>query len=304
MSEYIDSPCASAMHRLKRKTPYGWDLNIYKGCAHGCAYCYALYSHPDLLANGVSAARDTDAAVFSGRIHVKTNIVERLERELSAPCWKREVVNIGGVTDSYQAAEAHYRFMPEILALLVKYRTPAIISTKSTLMLRDIDLIDRLSRVASVNIASTITTMDESVRAIIEPGASPSLSRFRMLREFRKTGATVGLHIMPVIPFLTDSRENLEALYALAHEADVHYVLPGSLYLRGKTKPAFLAAMQKNYPDAYVRLRVMYRAGRADDAWKSGLYATIRDLHAKYVLATWSPPKEPPPETPVQGELF
>lgn len=304
MTEYIEAPCASALHRLKRKTPYGWDLNAFKGCVHGCAYCYALYSHPDLLANGISSARDTDAAVFSGRIHVKTNIVERLERDLSAPGWKREPVNIGGVTDSYQAAEAHYRFMPEILSLLVKYRTPAIISTKSTLMLRDIDLIDRLSRVASVNIASTITTMDESVRAVIEPGAAPSRARFAMLREFRKTGATVGLHIMPVIPYLTDSRENLEALYANARESDVHYVLPGSLYLRGKTKPAFLAAMQKNFPDACVLLRTMYRAGRADDGWKDGLYATIRDLHAKYSLAGWTPPKEPPPKAPVQGELF
>lgn len=302
---YVDTEAASALNKLKRKVPFGWDLNVYKGCAHACAYCYALYSHPNLIGTKPSA---DDAATFSHTIHVKTNIVERLARELAASSWKREVVNIGGVTDTYQPCEASYRIMPDILRLLIKYKTPAIISTKSILVLRDYDLIDELSRITYVNVAATVTTMDESVRAIIEPGAAPSRARIEMLREFRKTNASVGLHDMPIIPYLTDSRENLDALYAAAHDAGVHYVLPGALYLRGRTKPAFLSAMDAAYPEVGSHLRELYRAGSAGEDYKNGLYKIVNALRSKYGLSSsWSAPmkeKLPPPERPLQQELF
>lgn len=87
-----------------------------------------------------------------------------MEREPSSPTWKREVINIGGVTDSYQKAKETYQFMPQILKLLIKYKTPAIISTQSTLALRDYDLIDELSQITHIYIAATITTMDETLR--------------------------------------------------------------------------------------------------------------------------------------------
>ena len=128
--------CNSALTELKRKVPYGWDLNIYRGCQHGCKYCYAMYSHKYL-----------NSEEFFTDIHVKTNIVDELEKELKRNSWKRDVINIGGVTDSYQPAEAKYLLMPEILKLLIKDKTPAIISTKSKLILRDYDLIDKLSRI-------------------------------------------------------------------------------------------------------------------------------------------------------------
>lgn len=302
---FVETKAASALNKLKRKTPFGWDLNIYKGCAHGCAYCYALYSHPDLVGTKPSPL---DAETFSRTIHVKTNIVERLERELAAPSWKREVVNIGGVTDSYQPCEASRHLMPDILRLLIKYKTPAIISTKSVLVLRDFDLIDELSRITYINVASTVTTMDESVRAVIEPGAAPSASRIAMLKEFRKTNASVGLHDMPIIPYITDSRENLDALYAAAHDAGVHYVLPGALYLRGRTKPAFLAAMDASYPEVGAKLRALFLSGSAGEDYKNGLYRIVNELRAKYGLSSsWSAPmkeKLPPPAKPLQQDLF
>lgn len=151
----------SPLNKLKRKIPYGWDLNIYRGCQHGCRYCYALYSH-DYLGSGD----------FYRDIHIKINIVEELEKKLKDPAWKREVINIGGVTDSYQPAEEKYQLMPQIIKLLIKYKSPAIISTKSKLVLRDFDLIDQLSRLTYINIAATITTVEEDVRKKIEPGSS------------------------------------------------------------------------------------------------------------------------------------
>ncbi len=109
-----------------------------------------------------------------------------MEKELRAPGWKSDIINIGGVTDSYQAAEQHYRLIPQVLKLLIKYKNPAIISSKSNLILRDYDLIDQLSRLTYINVAQTITTWDERVREKIEPGAASSAMRFEVLKEFKK----------------------------------------------------------------------------------------------------------------------
>ena len=106
---------------------------------------------------------------FYGDIFVKTNIVEQLEQQLKSRSRKKEMINLGGVTDNYQVAEAQYKLMPEVRKLLIKYKTPATISTKSDLILRDIELIDQLSHITSVNIALTITTTDQKIQKLIEP---------------------------------------------------------------------------------------------------------------------------------------
>ncbi|MCB6365435.1 radical SAM protein [Intestinibacillus massiliensis] len=275
MGQYHEITCQSACNRLKRKTPYRWDLNIYRGCAHGCCYCYALGSHK-YVGDGTDFYRD---------IYVKTNIVEQLERQLSAPDWQREVVNIGGVTDSYQPAEAQYRLMPEILRLLIRYKTPAIISTKSALVLRDYDLIDELSHITYVNIAETITTMDEGLRGKLEPGAAPSAKRFEVLRAFRETRASVGLHLMPIIPHLTDSRENMDALLQNARDCRVHYVLPGMLYLRGETRQAFLSFVQREFPALHAEMVTLYKTGGAERHYKNGFYEMFNALRKQYGLS-------------------
>ena len=272
---YKEINCSVALNRLKRRIPYGWDLNIYRGCEHGCKYCYAVYTH-DYLA-GES---------FSEDIYVKTNIADRLEKQLASPAWKREVINIGGVTDSYQPAEEKYRLMPEILRLLIKYKTPAIISTKSDLILRDFDLIDELSRLTYINVASSITTMDEKKRRLIEPGGAPSARRFEMLKEFRKTNASVGLHLMPIIPYLTDSRENIDMLFKRASEVGVHYVLPGTLYLRGKTRKIFFDFIKLEFPEIYDDLKELYRTGGAGKEYKNELYKMVNGLRDKYSLSS------------------
>ncbi len=272
---YKDIQCVNALNKLKRKVPYGWDLNIYRGCSHACRYCYAIYSHQYLNSDG-----------FYDDIHVKTNIVEQLERELSSPAWNRDVINIGGVTDSYQKAEETCQLMPQILKLLIKYKTPAIISTKSTLVLRDFDLINELSQITYINIAATITTMDEEVRQKIEPGGAPSVERFAMLKQFRKTNASIGLHVMPIIPFLTDSYENIEALCSNAKESDVHYLLPGTLYLRGETRRVFFDFIQQSYPELYPRLLELFKTGGADKEYKNRLYLVVNELRGRYGISS------------------
>ncbi len=264
----------SALNKLKRKVPYGWDLNIYRGCRHGCRYCYALYSHQYL---GVEQ--------FSREIFVKTNIVEMLEKELQAPGWQGDVINIGGVTDSYQPAEAEYQLMPQILKLLIKYKNPAIISTKSDLVLRDYDLISELSRLTYINIAATITTVDEGVREKIEPEAATATKRFMMLKEFSKANASTGLHLMPIIPLLTDSAENLESLCRQASDSQVDYLLPGTLYLRGKTRAAFFEFINTEYPDKLAALQAIYQTGAAGKSYKTELYKVLNAFRDQYNLS-------------------
>ncbi len=271
---YKETEAKSALHKLKRKIPYGWDLNIYRGCSHNCVYCYAVSSHEYL------GFED-----FSGEILVKTNIAEVLEKELRSPDWKGEVINIGGVTDSYQAAEKHYTLMPQILKLLIKYKNPAIISSKSDLILRDYDLIDKLSRLTYINVAQTITSLDEKVREKIEPGAAPSARRFEVLKEFSKTNASLGLHVMPIIPYLTDNRENLHELCRKGSEARVDYLLPGTLYLRGKARPRFFDFIQNEYPALSEKFRALYKTGGAGKPYKEEMYKVLNSYRDKYNLS-------------------
>ncbi len=267
--------CSSALNKLKRKIPYGWDLNIYRGCSHNCKYCYAIYSHDFLGEQDFS------------KVFAKTNIAELLDRELSNPKWKREIINIGGVTDSYQSAEEEMKIMPQVLKVLIKHKTPAIISTKSDLILRDFDLIAELSKLTYVNVAATITTMNEDDRKKIEPYASSSTARFNMLKEFRKTNASVGLHTMPIIPLITDSYSNIESLCSEASASNVHYMLPGTLYLRGATRKLFFDFIKDQYPDKYEDMKELYKTGGADKSYKEKLYNEIvNPLRQKYKISS------------------
>lgn len=272
---YFEINCSSALNKLKRKFPYQWDLNIYRGCEHSCKYCYAVYSHKYLEDNN-----------FFGSIYVKTNILEILEKELSSNSWEREIINIGGTTDSYQPAEAKYKLMPQILKLLIKYKTPAIISTKSNLILRDFDLIDKLSRITYVNVASTVTTMSEEVRKHTEPNGIESKKRFDMLKEFKKTNASIGLHVMPIIPYITDTSDNLDAIFFNASKSGVDYVLLGTLYLRGQTRKFFFDFIKLRFPHLFEDFSCLYRKGGADKEYKNKLYKAANELRGKYRLSS------------------
>ncbi len=272
---YHEVTCKQALNRLKRKMPYEWDMNIYRGCRHGCCYCYALYSN-----------RYMHSGSFFNDVFIKTNIVEELEKKLRSRGWKKEVINIGSVTDSYQEIERQYRIMPEILKLLIKYKNPAIISTKSDLILRDYDLIDKLSHVTYINVASTITAADEALQRKIEPWASSTQERFEMLHAFSKTNASVGMHVMPVLPYLTDTRQNLEELYERAKEAGVGYAIIGTLNLRGDTKKAFFQFLEREYPFLYPRVLALFQDGHLDRGYKADFYVMAEEIKKKYGITS------------------
>ncbi len=164
---------------------------------------------------------------------------------------------------------------------------------KSDLILRDYDLIDELSRITYINVAASVTTMKEIDRIKLEPQGVTSLRRMDMLKAFNKTNASTGLHFMPIIPYITDSRENVEALYSKATESGVDYILPGVLYLRGKTRYAFFDFIKKEYPNNYLKLKALYKTGGASKAYKDELYIMVNELRDKYNLSSsYSKPNE------------
>lgn len=273
--------------------PYNWDLNVYRGCMHRCQYCYALYSHKFL-----------DNKNFFDDIYVKKNVVESIEKQLSSKRWKREVINLGGVTDNYQPIEAKYGLMREVLKLMIKYKNPITISTKSDLILRDVDLLTDLAKVTMVNVAATITTMNEDIRKKIEPGATPSLNRLKMLQQLKNKDIGLGLHFMPILPMITDSEENIESVFSEVSKIPVDYIICGMLNLRSSTKINFLEFIKKSFPDYYEDYLEMYKGSFVQKEYSTKIYQKIGKLKEKYNLSSNYKRFLPKEEKTLQLELF
>lgn len=264
-----------ALNRLNSKfLPYKWDLNVYRGCSHRCQYCYALYSH-QYLESGKN---------FFDTIYVKTNIIEALEKQLSSKRWKREVINLGGVTDSYQPIEEKYKLMREVLKLMIKYKTPIVISTKSDLILRDIDLLTELASVASVNVAVTITTMDENIRNKIEPGGKPSEKRLEVLKQLSGKDIGLGLHLMPILPMITDNEENIENIFREVSKVPIDYAICGFLNLRSATRANFLDFIKRDFPNLFDDYLKLYQSPFISKDYAKNVYEKIWKLKRKYSI--------------------
>ena len=268
-------------HRIKAKTalnrikssylPYQWDLNIYRGCSHHCQYCFAQYSHQYL--------QEFD---FFGDIYIKENIVELLEKRLSSRRWKHEVINLGGVTDSYQSIETEEKIMPRILELLIKYQNPVVISTKSKLILRDFDLWDKLSRVTQVNLAVSLTTFDENIYPQTEPHSSPPIERLEVLKKFRQTKVNLGVLAMPILPYLTDTKDNLDQLFMQLASVPVDYALCGLLNLKGQTRKHFLGFIRQSFPKYYQAYLKLYPGSFVTKEYREKFYQLVSELKQKH----------------------
>lgn len=274
MHKFIQSK--SVLNKLNSKfLPYNWDLNVYRGCEHKCVYCYALYSH-QYLDNGSDNFFDT--------VYVKENADILLEKKLSSKKWQGEVVNLGGVTDSYQPLESKLQLMPKILKVLLRYPTPVTISTKSALILRDKDLWVKLAEYVPVNIAVTVTTTNEILRRKIEPGGAPSKARLKVLEEFGDTKVSTGLHLMPALPFITDNKENIDEVLGCAKAVGVDYVLVSSLNLRGLTRGYYLNFIKKEFPEFVEKYRELFVGSFSSKEYRRGFYNMVSELKRKHGL--------------------
>ncbi len=253
--------------------PSHWDLNPYRGCTIGCKYCFAQYSHRYLGLDD-----------FFKDILVKTNVAECLSRELNHKKWKHEQIKIGGTTDLYQHLEKRYELLPKIYEVIRKHKNPVFIQTKSTLILRDFEIIKELSKITSVDIATSITTFDESIRKVIEPGASPALERMEMLTQFKGMVRSTLVGFMPIIPLLTDTDENIETTFRLAKEYGIDNVVTSFLFLRGEVKPKFLAIIKLHFPGIYPEFVKLYSGSTVDRTYSLKINLKIKELREKYKI--------------------
>jgi len=274
--------CKSALHYHNSKwLPYKYDINVYRGCSHRCVYCYARYSHDYI-----------DGGSFFGNIYAKVNIADVLAQELKT--FNPEPVNLGGVCDSYQHAERDYKIMPEVLKQLKKHNVPIVLSTKSTLVLRDIDILKEMD----ARVAFTVTTMDETVAGLIEPGAPPPKERIAALRQLKKAGIKIGVHMMPIIPYLTSDMESMEAVYKAAKAIGAGYVLAGAVNLKGSTRKGFFDSIRESFPYEYGKINSLYRDRREYKHYKDRLRHNLISLKTKYKMEGYG--ELPAPAEPEQ----
>jgi DNA repair photolyase len=176
--------------------PFDASINVYRGCEHGCAYCYARPFHEYL---GFSPGLD-----FETKIVVKYNAPELLRQELSSPKWKPQTIAMSGVTDCYQPAERRLKLTRRVLEVLAEFRNPVGIVTKNHLVTRDLDLLSDLARFDCAAVYVSITTLDAELTPKLEPRASLPAMRLAAIRKLSEAGIPVGVMAAPMIPGLTD----------------------------------------------------------------------------------------------------
>ena len=195
------------LHYHEQQFATNWDANIYRGCGHNCRYCFAQYSHKYL-----------ENKDFFNDIIVKSNAPELLYRELAKPKWDKSPVNVCGISDCYQPEEEDYKIMPKVIKSFIARRNPLVIGTKSTLILRDIELIKELNNIAEVSVIISVSTLDEDKRKLIEPNTAPTIERLKMLKQFEEIGCKTSVLFMPIIPFISDDQENLDGIFRITKE--------------------------------------------------------------------------------------
>jgi DNA repair photolyase len=232
--------------------PFDASINVYRGCEHGCVYCYARPFHEYL---GYSSGID-----FETRILVKHRAPELLREELSSPKWKPQVLAMSGVTDCYQPAERKFQLTRRCLEVLAEFRHPVGIVTKNFLVTRDIDLLSELARHQAVVVFLSLTTLDATLTPKLEPRASLPAHRLAAIRKLRDAGIPVGVMIAPIIPGLND--HEIPSLLAEAARAGATSAGKVVLRLPFALKELFEGWLERHFPEQKDKVLNRIRALR------------------------------------------
>ncbi|MCE9547542.1 MAG: PA0069 family radical SAM protein [Planctomycetia bacterium] len=233
--------------------PFRYSINPYRGCAHGCAYCYARPYHEYL---GMNAGLD-----FETRIMVKHDAARLLRAELNRPGWSAgETIAISGVTDCYQPAERKFRITRGLLEVLLEARQPCGLITKNVLVLRDKDLLSEMARQRLVHVFVSITTLDAELARTMEPRTATPAARLRAIAELSAAGVPVGAMVAPLIPGLND--DEAPAILAAVREAGALTAGFTLLRLPLAVEPIFLDWIARAYPLKAARVESLIRNTR------------------------------------------
>jgi DNA repair photolyase len=227
-------------------------INPYRGCEHGCSYCYARPTHEYL---GFSAGLD-----FESRILVKEDAPELLRRELSSPRWKPQVLAMSGVTDSYQPIERRLQLTRRCLQVLAECRNPVVIITKNHLVTRDVDILNKLAQYEAARVFLSVTTLDGGLSRVMEPRASHPLRRLAAIEMLSQAEVPTGVLVAPVIPGLTD--HELPSIVTAAVQAGARAAGYVTLRLPHGVGPLFEQWLIQHFPDRKDKVLHRIRAIR------------------------------------------
>lgn len=273
---------------------WSYSLNPYQGCEHGCIYCYARNSHTYW---GFSAGLD-----FESKIIVKKDVARHLEKQIQAINWKVQPILLSGNTDCYQPLEKKYQLTRQILEVMLKYRNPVSIITKNSLVTRDLDILQDLAKYSLVHVYFSITSLDEKLRAVLEPRTASYKKKLDAIEELTSNNIPVGVMNAPVIPGL-----NHHEIPKVLGQASARGALAAGytvVRLNGQIGELFDDWLSKIFPDRADKIRNQIKAlhgGRVNDTeWGKrlkgdGPYADIIDQLFKQSLKKYFSKKEMPP---------
>ncbi|MFN0158785.1 MAG: PA0069 family radical SAM protein [Bacteroidota bacterium] len=241
---YIDSSKSILAKNNSPDLPFDYSINPYRGCEHGCIYCYARPSHEYL---GFSAGLD-----FETKIMVKLDAPHLLAETLRKKSWQPQMVAFSGNTDCYQPVERSLQLTRKCLEVFLDFRNPVGLITKNALITRDIDILQEMAKLNIVHVMLSITTLDPNVARRMEPRTSTPANRLKAIELLAKAGIPVGVNAAPIIPGLTD--EELPAILTAA--SDHGAVSAGYILVRlpGAVEPLFLEWVQREFPDRAARI--------------------------------------------------
>jgi DNA repair photolyase len=275
-ARYQEVTCRSALNPVKGM-PFNWTLNPYRGCTHGCHYCFARrYQTQFELGPGDE---------FSSLIFVKVNFPDVLRRELDKPSWTRETVALGTATDPYQPIEGHYKLTRRVLEALIAGRTPVGIVTKGPMVVRDGALLAELARVAGCTVCISVPTVDEDAWRALEPGTAHPLQRLRAVRTLRDAGVKAGVLMMPVVPGFTTQPSKLEATIKAVADHDAAFLGSNVMYLKGGTRDHFMGFLAREFPHLVEGYGRLYAGAYAAPAYVREVRAMVDMFKQRHGMA-------------------
>jgi len=275
------------MNQVKEpRMPFDWSINPYRGCSHGCSFCYARTTHTFL---GMEAD-DT----FQNHLLLKANAAEALEAQLQK--WAKRchgdweevarqigLVALGTATDPYQPVEARAQITRDCLKVLAKYQIPVAITTRSPLILRDLDILQEVP-LASINMS--VNTLNAETCRKMEPATPHPMKRLETVKKLVEHGLTAAVFIAPILPYLTDSVEELEPLIAEVKASGAEFVSYFPLRLTPGVKEWYFRVVGEQYPHLLPAYRRMYAYTYPPAGYTEALKQRVRSLLAKYQLST------------------
>jgi DNA repair photolyase len=272
-ARYQEVTCRSAINPVKGM-PFRWTLNPYRGCTHGCHYCFARRYHVQFEMN----AGDDFASV----ILVKQNFVEALKRDLDRPSWKRELIAFGTATDPYQPIEGRYKLTRGAIVALANARTPIGLITKGPMVVRDADVLGDLTRAAGCTVHMSVPTVDEDAWRTLEPGTAHPLQRLRAVRQLADAGVNVGVLMMPIVPGFTSSRSKIERTIKAIADHGARFIGSNVMHLQDGTRDHFMKFLDQQFPAMRPRFERLYKRKYAPEEYRKEVKAMVRVLQDRY----------------------